>query len=102
MAVITVDPVTGVPILKGLEDVFENVIQTVLALAGIAFFIMLILGGFKYITAGDNPQNAEAAKKTLTTAIGGMVLVALAFLILRIIATFTGAGVTEFTIFRGN
>src|SRR3989344_6669770 len=98
MAVIETE--NDVATLGGLEGLFDNVISAALALGGIILFVMLIIGGFTYITAGDDPQNAEAAKKTLTTAIGGMVLIALAFLILRVIATFTGAGVTEFTIFQ--
>jgi uncharacterized membrane protein YuzA (DUF378 family) len=86
------------PTLQGLETVFSNVIFKVIGLAGIVFFIMLILGGFKYITAGDEPPKAEAAKKTLTAAVIGLVFIALAFLILKIIETFTGAPVTEFKI----
>lgn len=92
----------GVPTLRGLEGVFENVIQVVLGLAGIVLFIMLIMGGFRFITAGGDPKAIESAKKTLTYAIGGIVLIALSFLILRFISTFTGVDVTLFQIFQGN
>lgn len=86
--------------LKGLEGVFENVVQIVLGLAGIVLFIMIIVGGFKYITAGGDPKGMEGAKKTLTYAIGGMVFLALGFLILRLIEQFTGVTVTQFRIFQ--
>ena len=84
--------------LSELGTVFSNVVQVALGLAGIVLFVMLIVGGFKYITAGGDPKGIEAAKKTLTYAIGGMVLVVLSFLILRFIGVFTGAPVTEFNI----
>jgi len=86
--------------LKGFDGLFENVVQIVLGLAGIVLFIMLIVGGFKYITAGGDPKSMEGAKKTLTYAIGGMVFLALAFLILRLIEQFTGVTVTQFRIFQ--
>ena len=90
----------GVATIKGFEVIFNNIISTVLAFAGIILFIMLVAGGFRYITAGGDPKNVEAAKKTLTYAIGGIIAIALAFLILRFIQDFTGANVTEFKITR--
>ena len=98
MAQIRTYPGTDVATLVGLEDVFDNIISVILALGGLALFVMLVLGGLNYITAGADPKKAEAAKKTLTAAILGIVLVALAFLFLQIIQNFTGAPVTEFTI----
>ena len=84
--------------LSDLNIVFNNVVGIALAFAGIVLFIMLIVGGFRYITAGGDPKGIEGARKTLTYAIAGMVLVALAFLIIQFIETFTGANVTEFNI----
>ncbi|MEK7112403.1 MAG: hypothetical protein AAB875_03675 [Patescibacteria group bacterium] len=86
--------------LSALEGVFGRVVGAVLALGGIVLFIMLISGGFKYITSGGDPKGVEEAKKTLTYAIGGMVLLALSFLLLRFIEQFTGAEVTKFKIFQ--
>ncbi|OGM57321.1 hypothetical protein A3E46_01295 [Candidatus Woesebacteria bacterium RIFCSPHIGHO2_12_FULL_46_16] len=91
---------TDVPTLKGFEAIFNNVVSVALAFAGIVLFIMLISGGFKYITAGGDPKGVEEAKKTLTYAIGGMVLLAASFLLLRFIEQFTGANVTQFRIFQ--
>ena len=69
-----------------------------MAFAGIVLFVMLIIGGFRYITAGGDPKGIEGAKKTLTYAIAGMVLVALSYLIINFIASFTGANITDFNI----
>jgi hypothetical protein len=84
--------------LSDLNKVFENVVSVALAFAGIVLFIMLIVGGFRYITAGGDPKGIEGAKKTLTYAIAGIVLVAVSFLLLNFIASFTGANITDFNI----
>jgi len=86
--------------LSDLEGVFSNVVGVLLGLAGIVLFIMLVVGGFKYITAGGDPKGVESAKKTLTYAIGGIVLIAAGFLILQFIKQFTGVDVTQFRIFQ--
>ena len=88
MAVIETE--NGVATLKGFEGVFANVVSAILALAGIAFFAMLLMGGFKYLTAGGEAPKIESAKKTLTYAVLGMTFIALSFLILQIIGSFTG------------
>jgi hypothetical protein len=94
--------VRDVATLRSLEGIFENIVTVVLGLGGVVLFIMLIMGGFQFITAGGDPKAIEGAKKTLTYAIGGIVLLALSFLILRFISTFTGVDVTQFKIFQGN
>lgn len=86
--------------LSQLEDVFGNVVTSLLALGGIVLFLMLLSGGFKYLTSGGDPKATETAQKTLTYAIGGMVLLAGSYVILRIISDFTGADVTNFVITR--
>ena len=86
--------------LQDLEIVFGNVVKALLALGGIGLFLMLLSGGFKYLTSGGDPKAVEGAKNTLTYAIGGFVLLAFSYLILLIIGTFTGADVTNFTIFK--
>lgn len=83
-----------------LEKIFGNVVETLLALAAIALFLMLVLGGFKYLTSQGDPKNVEGARNTLTYAIGGMALIGLSFLILKFIEFFTGANLTEFKIFQ--
>ncbi len=90
--------ISDVAQLKDLECVFGNVVNVALVLAGIVLFVMLIAGGFQYITAGGDPKGIEQAKKTLTYAIGGIILVALSFLILQFIFKFTGIDVTNFQI----
>ncbi len=81
-----------------LEDIFKNVVLVVAALAGIAFLVMFIVGGFKYLTSAGNPKAVEAAKGTITMAFLGLLLIVSAYLILKLIGSFTGLDVTTFRI----
>jgi len=81
-----------------LEGMFSNLIGSLLSLAGIVLFVMILIGGFKYITSGGNAEAAAGARRTITYAIIGLIVVAGAYLVLVIIETLTGARVTEFTI----
>lgn len=93
--------VGGVATIQGIECVFERVVGSVLFIAGIALFILLVWGGFSYMTAGGDAQKAEGAKKILTYAIGGLVLLVLSVVILSVIGSFTGVtGVGDFKITR--
>ncbi len=88
----------NVPTIKDLEIVFTNVVNSALAIAGVALFIVLIIGGLKYITSGGDPKAAEGAQKTITYGIGGLIVVILSYLILVLIKTLTGVNVTQFNI----
>lgn len=92
--------INGVATVKGFEWIFQNIVTSILSFAGIVLFILLIYGGFKYMTSGGNPESVTSAQKTLTSAIVGIVLIALSYLILVIIEYFTGANVTVFNIRR--
>jgi len=93
-----VHTVDGVATIKGFEWIFQNVVASVLFAAAIALFIMLLYGGFKYLTSAGNPESVASAQKTLTYAIIGIVLIALSYLILVIIQYMTGANVTTFSV----
>jgi len=86
------------PTLQNLEDVFKSVVNVILGIAGITFFILLLSSGFKFITSGGDPKALEGAKKTLTYAIGGLIVIILSYLILLLIKELTGVDVTIFRV----
>ena len=92
----------GVVQLRYFECLFGRIVGVVIGLAGIAFFVMMLVGGFKFMTAGGDPKAHEAARGTLTMAIAGLVLIAMAYIIILIIGNVTGVPLTEFKIFQGN
>ena len=84
--------------ISDLGSVFKNVVGYALGFAGIVFFILLLVGGFKFITSGGDPKALEGAKKTLTSAIVGLVVILVSYLILVLIKNITGVDVTNFNI----
>ncbi len=94
------EAVGDVATIKGLEAVFENVISVALAFAGIVLFVMFLMGGFRYLTAGGDAKAVEAAKGTLTHAILGLVVLILAWIIIQFIEVLTGVNLSTFRIYR--
>lgn len=84
--------------LQCLECIVQSILNIAIRLAGIAVFIFIIIGGFKYLTSGGDPKATESAKNTLTYAILGLALLILAWFILKFISIFTGVDVTQFQI----
>lgn len=84
--------------ISDLGDLFKNVVSYALGFAGIVLFILLIIGGFKFITSGGDPKAVEGARKTLTSAIAGLVIIIISFLILVLITKITGVDVTKFNV----
>jgi len=84
--------------IKDFNVVFENIAQVIVYFAGLVFFIMIIKGGFSYLTSGGDPKKTAKATSTLTVAIIGIIGVILSYLIIRFIGTFTGVNVSEFNI----
>ena len=81
-----------------LEIIIANIIRSVVALGGIAVFVMLVAGGLTYLTSGGNPETVQKAKSTLTYAVIGIALFVLAWFALLFLETFTGVRVTRFTL----
>lgn len=84
--------------IQDFNVVFQNIAQVIVYFTGIVFLIMLIRGGFSYLTSGGDPKKTAKANSTLTLAIIGLVGVIVSFLIIKFIGDFTGVNVTEFNI----
>lgn len=63
---------------KGLVTIFSIIV-------GVVAIIMIIYGGFRYITSGGDSARVGAAKSTLIYAIIGLVIVALSQLIIHFV-----------------
>ena len=61
--------------------------------AGILSFIFIIIGGIKIITASGDEKKLASAQATITYAIIGLVVTALAFVILRVVQYFLKSNV---------
>ncbi|GAB4140947.1 MAG: hypothetical protein Fur0024_2650 [Patescibacteria group bacterium] len=58
-------------------------ISNLLVFVGVLVVLVLIWGGFQYVTAGGSEEKVKAAKKTITNAVIGLVVILLAFAIMQ-------------------
>jgi hypothetical protein len=83
----------GQPFFCSASELILKVINYALGMAGIITVMFLIVGGFWYITAAGNDEQAEKGKKTITNSIIGLVVIILAYTIVRIVSgTLTSVG----------
>ncbi|MGI9027282.1 MAG: pilin [Candidatus Saccharimonadales bacterium] len=68
-----------------LNQFISQVVNVISLIVGIAAVIMIIIGGFKYITSGGDSGAVTGAKNTILYAIIGLVIVALAQFIVRFV-----------------
>jgi hypothetical protein len=66
-----------------INNIVHSIVNILSAIVGIVAVIMIIVGGFRYITSGGNDTSVTAAKNTILYAIIGLVVVALAQVIVR-------------------
>ncbi|GEM_PF-1471600 len=87
--------------LQDFESVFASILAAIIPLAGIVLFVVVMLAGFNWMTAGSDTKKAESARNMATYGIIGITTLALSFLILRVIASFTGIeSLLNFQIFQ--
>lgn len=66
-------------------DIIRTVIDIFSLIVGVIAVIMIIIGGLKYITSGGDSGNVTSAKNTILYAIVGLIIVALAQIIVRFV-----------------
>jgi len=68
-----------------INNIIHLVINLFSLIVGAVSIIMIIYGGFKYITSGGNDSSVSGAKNTIVYALIGLVIVALAQVIVRFV-----------------
>jgi hypothetical protein len=78
--------------LSGISGLVSLFVKISFVLAGVILLFFFILGGIGMIgNAGKNdPQKAEQAKKTLTSALIGFIIVFASYWIVKLVATIVG------------
>lgn len=69
-----------------IPQIFRTIINWALGIAfGIAV-IFLIIGGFRYITAGGNEESVAKGKSSVINALIGIVIIVLSYVIVNVVA----------------
>jgi magnesium-transporting ATPase (P-type) len=71
--------------VSNLNRLITQVINIITVIVGVIAVIMIIFGGFRYITSGGDSSNVSSAKNTILYAIVGLIIVALAQVIVRFV-----------------
>ncbi|OGL37906.1 hypothetical protein A3E49_01355 [Candidatus Saccharibacteria bacterium RIFCSPHIGHO2_12_FULL_49_19] len=70
---------------RDLNNLVANIINVLSIAVGIIAVVMIILGGFRYVTSGGDATKVQSAKNSLMYAIIGLIVVALAQIIVRFV-----------------
>lgn len=70
---------------KKVNQLITDAVNIFSAIVGIISVIMIIFGGFKYITSGGDSNNVSSAKNTIIYAVIGLVVVAMAQFIVQFV-----------------
>ena len=87
-----------VPTIYALEAMVANILNIIISVAGVVLLLMLIMGGFGYLTSGGDKEKAAKAKNTLTYTILGLLVILGAWLIIGLAEEFTGLNLHQFKI----
>ena len=90
----TIFPPAGkFPTTEGVGFLATDIISILTSVAAAIAIIFIIISGFKYVTSSGDEKKLASATATLTYAIIGLVVVILAFIIIRVVQFFIGADV---------
>jgi len=76
-----------------IGDIISALIPYIFTIAGLILFIMLIMGGFGFLTSGGNPDKVKAAQGKLTSAVIGFVIIFVSYWLIRILEIVLGIDV---------
>lgn len=68
-------------------DIVVKIVQALLGLVGVIFFILIIYGGYIWMVARGNEENVLKAKKIIISAVIGLAIVTTAYSISYFIAS---------------
>ncbi len=77
--------------LRCVPIVFKNLVSLVLAFVGVTAVFLIIWAGIGFVISRGDPKKIEGARKTMTFAIIGMVIVLCSFAILFFIGYITNS-----------
>ena len=71
--------------LETVNRVIRRIVNLLSVIVGIVAVIMIIIGGFRYVTSGGSDASVTGAKNTILYAVIGLIIVALAQLLVNFV-----------------
>jgi hypothetical protein len=72
---------------NSLTDTLHNIINVLSMIIGIAAVLVIVIAGFRYVTSAGDSGRVTSAKNALVYAVVGLVVAALAQVIVRFVLT---------------
>ena len=83
----------GLPQETNIGALVGKILRYVLGLLGIILVVIIIIGGFMWMTSAGNPEKVQKAKAIITNGIIGLVIIVFSYIIANfIIERFIEAG----------
>lgn len=73
-----------------VPGIISTAIKVILITAAIIAFVFLVVGGIKWITSGGDKEGTQAAQKTITAALIGLIIIFAAWAIIELLNVFFG------------
>jgi len=83
------------PNISTPEDLVKKVVNWLLGLVSVIALIVLVIGGFRYLTSGGNEKAMESAKNIITWAVVGLVIILCSAIIINVIISILGGPSTN-------
>lgn len=74
--------------INNAVTIVRGIVQFILIVAFIASFVFLLIGGVRWILAGGDEKAVAGARGTITAALIGLVIVLVAYAIIRLVEIF--------------
>ena len=75
---------------SNIGPIISGVLSFIMAISALLVFLYLILGGVQWITSGGDKGKTEEARNKITAAVIGLIILAAAYAVLKIMLGFLG------------
>ncbi|MBU3935484.1 pilin, partial [Patescibacteria group bacterium] len=73
-----------------IGEIISKIIPYIYVLAGLVLFMMLVMGGFSYLTSAGDPDKMKAAQGKITHALVGFLIIFLAYWLAQLLEIIFG------------
>ena len=75
----------GNPTETGLANSVTTILNSLIAVLGVVCVVVMIIGGYNYMTSSGDPGKVDKAKKTILYGLIGLVVCVLSFAIVNFV-----------------
>lgn len=83
---------------KSLSDFMQQALTLIFAVGAFLVLLMLIIGAYEWIASGGDKENVGKARGRIINALIGLIVLAVAFALVRLLGQFTGLDITKLTV----